>query len=187
MRLKASKVNPGEEQSHGVDTLMPLIYAEVRRMASARFRSERPEHTLQPTAVANEAYLRVKETAKRTERRWNSEAEFKVYVAPVIRRVLVDYARSGPQNTRVDLTSWDTINAGDEHSPDLEILALHEILSRMEKQDVELGRIVELHYFGGLTVAETADAVGLSEGTLKDRLKFALTWLRQQLNKVSKA
>jgi RNA polymerase sigma factor (TIGR02999 family) len=166
-------------ESHGVDTLISLVYDELRRLASAKLRGERPEHTLQPTAVVHEAYLRL----KRTEKRWESETEFRRYAAPVIRHVLVDYARSRPPNTRVTVTSWDGVDAADGQGPNMDVLALHEVLDRLEKRDPGLKEIVELRYFGGLTEEETAKAVSIPLGTLKDRLTFARTWLRRELTR----
>jgi len=171
-----------QDESLGVDTLVDLLYKELRRMAGAKFRMERSDHTLQPTAVVHEAYLRL----KRTDKRWESETEFRKYAAPVIRHVLVDHARSRPSATRVTLTSWDDVNAADGRGPDMDVLALHEVLERLKKHDAGLAMIVELHYFGGLTVDETAKATGIPLGTLKDRLKFARSWLRRELTKVPK-
>jgi RNA polymerase sigma factor (TIGR02999 family) len=170
------------EGSHGVDTLMPLVYDELLRLASAKLRGERPEHTLQPTAVVHEAYLRL----KRTEKRWESETEFRKYAAPVIRHVLVDYARSRPPITRVTVTSWEDVDASDGQVRDVDVLALHEALDRLEKRDPRLVRIVELRYFGGMTEEETAKAAGIPLGTLKDQLTFARTWLRRELTKAPK-
>jgi RNA polymerase sigma-70 factor, ECF subfamily len=173
---------PAQGESHGVDTLISLVYDELRRLASAKLRGERPEHTLQPTAVVNEAYLRLKRTGKRGE----SETEFRRYAAPVIRHVLVDYARSRPPNTRVTVTSWEDVDAAGGQGPDMDVLALHEALDRLEKRDPRLARIVELRYFGGLTEEETAKAASIPLGTVKNQLTFARTWLRRELTKPPK-
>lgn len=170
------------QEAHGVDTLIELVYKELRRQAGAKFRTERSEHTLQPTAVVHEAYLRL----KRTEKRWKSEAEFRRYAAPVIRHVLVDYARSCPADKKVGVTSWESPDLLDNRPADMDILALHEVLDRLEKHDPALARVIELHYFGGLTEEETAEALSTPLGTLKDRLKFARTWLRRELTKMPK-
>jgi RNA polymerase sigma factor (TIGR02999 family) len=169
-------------ESHGVDTLISVVYEELRRLASAKFRGERVEHTLQPTAVVHEAYLRL----KRTEKRWESETEFRRYAAPVIRHVLVDYARSQPPNTRVTVTSWEDVDAADGQGRNVDVLALHEALDRLKKRDPGLVRIVELRYFGGLTEEETAKATSIPLGTLKNQLTFGRAWLRRELTKASK-
>jgi RNA polymerase sigma-70 factor (ECF subfamily) len=169
-------------KSRGVDTLIPLVYDELRRLAGARFRSERPEHTLQPTAVVNEAYLRL----KHTEKRWESKTEFIKYAAPVIRHVLVDYARSRPSNQRVLVTSWENVDAEDKRGLHDDVLALDEVLNRLEQFDCELAELVVMRYFGGLTVEETTEASGIPLGTLKDRLTFARTWLRREITKPPK-
>jgi RNA polymerase sigma factor (TIGR02999 family) len=182
MNPKPLKDDLPQDEALGVDTLIDLLYKELRRMAGAKFRMERSDHTLQPTAVVHEAYLRL----KRTEKKWESETEFRKYAAPVIRHVLVDYARSRPPATKVTLTSWEDVNAADARVPDMEVLALHEVLGRLERHDPELAKIVELHYFGGLTIPETAKALDMPLGTLKDRLTFARSWLRRELTKVPK-
>jgi RNA polymerase sigma factor (TIGR02999 family) len=182
MKPEPSNSRLTHEESHDLDTLIPILYKELRRMASAKSRGERPEHTLQPTAVVHEAYLRLKRSAKR----WESESEFRRYVAPVIRHVLVDYARSHPPNTRVTITSWEGVDAADGQDRDMDVLALHEVLDRLEKRDPGLARIVELRYFGGLTEEETAKAANIPLGTLKNQLTFARTWLRRELTKAPK-
>jgi RNA polymerase sigma factor (TIGR02999 family) len=182
MKPPPSHDAPAHGESHGVDTLISLVYDELRRLASAKLRGERAEHTLQPTAVVHEAYLRLKRTGKR----WESETEFRRYAAPVIRHVLVDYARSRPPNTRVTITSWEGSDAADGRGLDVDVLALHEALDRLEKRDPGLARIVELRYFGGLTEEETAKAASIPLGTLKNHLTFARTWLRRELTKPPK-
>ncbi len=169
-------------ESYGVDTLIALVYDELRRLASAKLRGERPGHTLHPTAVVHEAYLRLKRTGKR----WESETDFRRYAAPVIRHVLVDYARGRAPNTRVTVTSWENVDAADGKGPDMDVLALHEALDRLGQRDPGLVRIVELRYFGGLTEEETAEALSIPLGTLKNRLTFARTWLRRSLTKAQK-
>jgi RNA polymerase sigma factor (TIGR02999 family) len=182
MKPPPSNDAPASGEPRGVDTLIPLVYDELRRQASAKLLGERPEHTLHPTAVIHEVYIRL----KHTEKQWKSETEFRKYAAPVVRHVLVDYARSRPPNTRVTITSWEDVDAADGHGLDGDVLSLHEVLDRLEKRDPGLVRIVELHYFGGLTEEETAKAAGIPLGTLKNRLTFARTWLRRELTKAPK-
>jgi RNA polymerase sigma factor (TIGR02999 family) len=182
MKQPPSKSTPTQRQPRGVDTLFALVHDKLRRVASTKLRGERHDHTLQPTDVVHEAYVRL----KRTDKRWESETEFRKYAAPVIRHVLVDHARSRPPNERVMVTSWDDMDAADGHNPDVAVLALHEALDRLEKRDPGLVRIIELRYFGGLTEQETAEAVSIPLGTLKNRLTFARTWLHRELTKPSK-
>ena len=179
MNPPLSNPEPTLEESHGVDTLFALVYKELRRQAGAKSRNERPDHTLHPTAVLHEVYLRL----KRTDKRWKSEAEFRCYVAPVIRNVLVDYARSRPPMERVLVTSWEAVDTAGRQGTDVDILALHDVLKCLEEFDPLLGRIVDLRYFGGLTEEETAKAVSIPLGTLKNKLTFARTWLRRELTK----
>ena len=179
-RMKLSD-DPSPSAGNGADTLMALVYDELRRSARARLRAERADHTLQPTAVVHEAYIRL----KHTEKRWESETEFRRYAAPVIRRVLIDYARGRKLKTEVTLTSWDE-RAGAAAERPTDVLALHEALEHLAKQDSQLARLIELHYFGGLTEQETAQEAGLPLGTLKDKLKFARSWLLMELTRPPK-
>lgn len=175
--MKPSNDSPRSE-SNATDALMALVYGELLRSARARFRAERAEHTLQPTAVVHEVYIRL----KHSDKRWESETEFRRYAAPVIRRVLIDYARGRKLKREVTLVSWEE-KAGAMAERSTDILALHEALERLAKQDSQLARLIELHYFGGLTEHETAQEAGLPLGTLKDKLKFARSWLLTELTR----
>lgn len=152
-------------------------------MAGAKFRMERADHTLQPTAIVHEAYLRL----KKADRHWESETEFRKYAAPVIRHVLVDHARSRPQAHKVTLAPWEEFIAPADKGQDLDVLALHEVLDRLAERDAGLAKLVELHYFGGLSMEETAAAADLPLGTAKDKLTFARNWLRKELTKLPKS
>jgi len=171
-----------QSESHGVDTLIAVVYDELRRLARAKLRAERAEHTLQPTALVHEAYVRLKNTGKRFE----SETEFRRVAAPVIRHVLIDHARRRTPHTKVTVDSWEDVDAADGQHGEVNFLALHEGLERLAKRDAELARLLEMRYFGGLTEQETADEAGIPLGTLKDRLKFARMWLRKEMTKVAK-
>ena len=161
--------------------LVPLVYNELRRIATARLRHERPDHTLQATALVHEAYMKL---ADQRDAKWQNRAQFFGVASQVMRRILVDYAR-GQQRLRrggkqqklaldeVVLVSRDRTG---------EVLAVNESLSRLEKLDPRQGRIVELRYFGGLTIEEIADVVGVGSKTVARELKVAKAWLYGHLN-----
>ena len=158
------------------DKLVPLVYGELHRLAAHRLRQERPGHTLQTTALVHEAYMRL---AAQREAKWQNRAQFFGVASQVMRRVLVDYARGqqrirrGGQQQKVSLDDAVLV------SPDRadEVLSVHESLSRLEKVDARQSRIVELRYFGGLTVEETAEVIGISTKTVIRELKVAKAWL----------
>ena len=156
--------------------LVPLVYEELHRLAACRLRHERPEHTLQATALVHEAYMKL--VAQR-DAKWQNRTQFFAVASQVMRRILVDYARGqqrirrGGKQQKVSLDDVLLV------SPDRteEVLNVHESLSRLEKIDARQARIVELRYFGGLTVEETAEVVGISTKTVMRELKVAKAWL----------
>jgi len=156
--------------------LVPLVYEELRRLANARLRHERPDHTLQATALVHEAYVKL--SAQRYAN-WQNRAQFFGVASQVMRRILVDYARGqqrirrGGKQQKVSLDDVLLV------SPDRaeEVLTVHESLSRLEKLDARQARIVELRYFGGLTFDEIAEVVGLSTKTVMRELNVAKAWL----------
>ena len=163
--------------SHSVDTLTALLYDELRRLARAYFRNERPGHTLQPTALVHEAYLRVKPHAKK----WQHETDFRRYTARVMRNVLVDCARRRRQHTALTLSSSDGAFA--VFATNADVLVLHEALLRLEGKDAKLAELVEHHYFGGLTIDEIAEQTSVPRDTIRSRIRTALTFLRRELSK----
>ena len=156
--------------------LVPLVYEELRRLAARRLRHERPDHTLQATALVHEAYVKL---AAQRDAKWQNRAQFFGVASQVMRRILVDYAR-GQQRIRrggkLQKVSLDDVLLV---SPDRseEVLAVHESLSRLEKLDGRQARIVELRYFGGLTVEEIAEVAGISTKTVMRELNVAKAWL----------
>ena len=156
--------------------LVPLVYKELRRLAARRLRHERPDHTLQATALVHEAYVKL---AAQRSAKWQNRAQFFGVASQVMRRILVDYARGqqrirrGGKQQKVSLDDVLLV------SPDRteEVLTVHESLSRLEELDARQARIVELRYFGGLTVEETAEVVGISTKTVMRELKVAKAWL----------
>jgi RNA polymerase sigma factor (TIGR02999 family) len=156
--------------------LVPLVYEELRRLAARRLRHERPNHTLQTTALVHEAYVKL---AGQRDANWQNRAQFFGVASQVMRRILVDYARGkqrirrGGKQQKVSLDNVLLV------SPDRseEVLAVHESLSRLEMLDARQARIVELRYFGGLTVEEVAEVLGISAKTVMRELNVAKAWL----------
>lgn len=171
----------GEGDQQARDDLMPLVYSELRRLARHYLRRERPGHTLQPTALVNEAYLKLidQKTA-----RWQNRAQFYGVAAQLMRRILVDHARQhqaakrgGPSQERLSITSVGQLG----ENPDLDLLALHEALEELKTFDSQQERIVELRFFGGLSIEETAEVMGLGHATVERDWKMARAWLRRKL------
>jgi RNA polymerase sigma factor (TIGR02999 family) len=161
--------------------LMPLVYDELRRIAASYVRGERPGQTIQATALVNEAFVRL---AGERARHFNGRTHFLAIAALSMRQILVQRARArnalkrggGPQ--RVTL---DDANIGGADSNDIDVLALDEALSRLTALDAELAKVVELRYFGGLTVEEVADVMGTSPATVKRQWALARAWLKRSL------
>jgi RNA polymerase sigma factor (TIGR02999 family) len=160
--------------------LMPLIYDELRRLAARYLRHERPDHTLQPTALVHEVYLRL---INQSRVQWQSRAHFFGIAAQAMRRILVDHARRhhaakrGGLQPRLSLDEAVRVSAA--HSADL--IALDDALSRLAAIDAQQSRIVELRFFGGLTVAETAAVIGASPPTVKRHWTVAKAWLYREI------
>ncbi len=156
--------------------LIPLVYEELHRLAERRLRLERPDHTLQPTALVHEAYLKL--VAQRNVN-WQSRAHFFALGSQLMRRILVDYARGrlrakrGGKQARLPLDKVFIISRGRCD----ELLALDESLERLGKLDARQSRVVELRFFGGLTVEEAAKVLGVSSKTVKREWSMAKAWL----------
>ncbi len=161
--------------------LMPLVYDELKRIARREFRRELKGHTLQPTAVVNEAYMRLKGQRKV---RWHSRAEFFAVAAKLIRRVLVDHARArkrlkrGGDVPKVPLD--DVLGLAESRAPGL--IALDDALEGLGQLAPRQSRIVELRIFAGLTLEDVADALGVSRTTVHRDWNAALLWLRRELS-----
>ncbi|HXY06646.1 MAG TPA: ECF-type sigma factor [Terriglobales bacterium] len=170
-----------EGDQDAADRLVPLVYDELRRLATRRLRHERPFHTLQATALVHEAYLRL---AEQRNAKWQNRAQFFAVASQVMRRILVDYARTQQRIRRGGKQQKLAFDEVVLVSPDRtgEVLAVNESLSRLEKLDPRQGRIVELRYFGGLTIEEIADVVGVASKTVARELKVAKAWLYGHLN-----
>lgn len=158
------------------DKLVPLVYNELRRLAVRHLRRERPDHTLQATALVNEVYMKV---AGQEGAQWQNRAQFFAVASQLMRRILVDYARTqqrtkrGGGQQRVTLDDDKAVT----QAPSAELLAVDEALARLEKLDPRQARVVELRYFGGLTVEESAEALGISTKTVTREWNVAKAWL----------
>jgi RNA polymerase sigma factor (TIGR02999 family) len=163
-----------------LDKLVPLVYDDLRRQAARYLRRERVGHTLQTTALINEAYLRL---IDQKNVHWQNRAHFFGIAAQLMRRILVDHARTkkrakrGGSDVRVSF-SEATIKAKDQ---DLDIVALDEALERLAQIDEQQSRIVELRFFSGLTVEETAEVLSISPATVKRDWSMAKAWLHREM------
>jgi RNA polymerase sigma factor (TIGR02999 family) len=174
-------INWSNGDQAALDKLMPLVLSELRRMASNYLRRERVGHTLQPTALVNEAYLRL---VDQKGARWQNRAQFYGIAAQLMRRILVDHARlkhaekrGGSEQQRLSITSAEALGT----KPDLDVLALHEALEELATIDPQQSRIVELKFFGGLSIEETAEVLGIGHATVERDWKMARAWLRRKL------
>lgn len=165
-----------------VNDILPLIYTELRKLAGGYLRKERDNHTLQPTALVHEAYMKL---IDQTQVKWQNRAHFFGIAAQVMRRILLDYARQhkaekrGGADENVSLEDDFFIVQGEKSA---ELLALDEALENLAKIDEMKAKIVELRYFGGLSVEETAEVLGVSTITVKRHWKMAKAWLYGQLS-----
>lgn len=169
-------------EAAAADQLLRLVYQELRRIAGAFMRDERPGHTLQPTALVNEAWLRL---ADQTRVDWRDRAHFFGVAAQIMRRVLVDHARArlaGKRGAGAAVVSLDWIEIDSGPRKLEEILAVDEALERLRRLDPQQAQIVEMHYFAGMTVKETAEVLGVSPRTVDREWALANAWLRRELS-----
>ena len=163
-----------------LNRLMPLVYNELRQLARYHLQQQGPNRTLQPTALVNEAYLRL---AKQSQVEFENRAQFFGLAAKLIRELLVDDTRRrqaekrGGEGLRVSLADAEAVSA----PADFDLLALDEALHRLTQNKPQHGRIVELRFFGGLTIAETAALLGISHATVERDWNFARAWLYGEL------
>ena len=164
-----------------LDKVMPVVYQELRRLARHHMRNERAGHTLQTTALVNEAYLRL---ADYRRMRWQSRAHFFAVAAQVMRRILVEHARSrkfakrGGGAQKVSLDEAAVVSAGRS----AEVIAVDEALAELESWDPRKGRIVELRFFGGLSIEETAEVMKVSPTTVQREWRAAKAWLYRAIS-----
>jgi RNA polymerase sigma factor (TIGR02999 family) len=160
--------------------LMPLIYDELRRLADYYLRRERPDHTLQPTALVHEAYLKL---IDQTRVDWQNRAHFFGVAAQLMRRILVDHARRHRASKRGGFQQKLTLDEAVDYSQprDVDLVKLDDALTALAKFDARQSRIVELRFFGGLTIEETAEALGISPATVKVDWSMAKAWLCREI------
>ena len=168
-----------------LENLVPLVYEDLRRMAAGYMQREPAGHALQPTALVHEAYMRL---IDQRQVKWRNRAHFFGVAAGMMRRILVDQARLRRAEKRGG--GWERVTlVGDEVAVDgpneVDVLALHESLERLAAFDPQQERIVELRYFGGLTIEEAAEVVGISEATVVREWTIAKAWLRADLSEQS--
>lgn len=173
-----------EGDTSALERLMPLVYGELHRMAHRAMRRERPNHTLQPTALLHEAYFRL---VGQSRMQWRHRAQFFGVAAQAMRRILVDHARSRATGKRgdgvapvpLDHEVLDSVAA--TAAPGSELVALDDALRHLAALDPRKSRVVELRIFGGLTIPETAEALGVSTGTVIEDYRAARAWLYREL------
>ncbi len=168
---------------HGaVERLLPLVYAELRALAGSYFKHQPANHTLQPTALVHDAYLRL---IDQTGARWNNRAHFMAVAATAMRQILTDHARRknadkrGGDWAKIGLDAAAREGAGEE----FDLVSLDEALEKLKKLDERKHRVVELRFFGGLTVKEAAGVMGVSETTVESEWRAARAWLGVELRR----
>ncbi len=171
--------NEGDERA--LEKLMPIVYDELRQMARHYMARESPGHTLQTTALVNEAYLRLLDSGHTT---WKNRIHFFAVCAQAMRRILVDWARSRQALKRGGAIQPLRLDAAldDAEAPDVDLVALDEALKTLAKVDPRKSRVVELHFFGGLNLEETAEVLKVSSDTALRDWKMAKSWLRCELS-----
>jgi RNA polymerase sigma factor (TIGR02999 family) len=174
-----SAIDGGDPQAAA--ELLPLVYDELRRLATARLRVEPTGHTLQPTALVHEAYLRL--VGGSPSDGWNGRGHFFAAAAEAMRRILIDHARhkdslkAGGGRRRLDLADVEPVGP----EPDLDLIALDEALGRLERLDARKAQVVKLRFFAGLTGEQAARALGIAASTAVADRAFARCWLRLEL------
>ncbi|MCA9126044.1 MAG: sigma-70 family RNA polymerase sigma factor [Planctomycetales bacterium] len=169
--------------SAAANQLLPLVYDELRRLAAVRMKQEKSGQTLQPTALVHEAFLRLVGDGSK---QWDSRGHFFSAAAEAMRRILIDNARRkgrakrGGDLKRAEMA--DDLAAEASSDPD-ELLSLDEALDKLAQQDAQLAKLVELRYFTGLTVDETAQILGISVRTAKRNWAYARAWLQREMNR----
>jgi len=178
--LLLKKWRAGEQRA--LDELIPLLQSELRNLAGGYLRKERADHTLQPTALVNEAYMRL---VDQNRVQWQDRAHFIGIAAQMMRRILVDHARQRRAEKRggmvTKVTFDEAIDSPEDRGVDVE--ALDEALTRLAAFDERLAKVVEARFFGGLSIDETAKVIGISPATVKREWATAKAWLYRELRK----
>lgn len=174
-------LNSVSQDSETSEKLLELVYNDLRKLAGAYMKNERGDHTLQPTALVHEAFIRVVNWEEVT---WENRAQFFAIVAQVMRNVLVDHARARSSQKRFGgqrIVLDDAISFPNED--EIEVLKLEEALKSLETLDPRQAKIIELRFFGGLSIEETAHVLQISDTTVKREWRFAKTWLQRELTR----
>jgi RNA polymerase sigma factor (TIGR02999 family) len=172
---------------HAAEQLLPLVYEELRQLAAQRLAQEAPGQTLQATALVHEAYLRLVQTPQREQgtapQRWGSRGHFFAAAAEAMRRILIDNARRRRSQRRGGATERRSLEGLEAAAPasDDELLAVDEALGRLQQVDPRKAELVKLRYFGGLTIPEAAQALGISVTTANRYWSYARAWLHEDL------
>ena len=167
-----------------LDSLIPLVYEELRRIAQYYLRNERPGHTLQSTALVHEAYVRM---IQQDLPDWQNRAHFFAVAAQLMRQILVDHARAYRADKRGGGVCNDALDEAQEDAlkVDVDILALDDALKTLSAMDPQQGEVVELRFFGGLSIEDTAEVLGISSSTVKRDWITARAWLHRELDRSS--
>lgn len=172
-----------EGKREALDALLPLVYDELHRQAAAYMRRERPGHTIQATALVHEAYLRL---MKEPNTRWQNRAHFCAIAANSMRQILVERARARGRLKRAGdrqrVTLSDATVAAPSSSAEIDVELLDAALTRLAALDPPLARLVELRFFGGLSIEETAEVLGVSPATVKRHWATARAWLKREMD-----
>ncbi|MBS1797787.1 MAG: sigma-70 family RNA polymerase sigma factor [Acidobacteria bacterium] len=167
-------------EKSAVDRLLPIVYNELRRVAANLIRNERDDHTLQPTALVHEAYLKL---IGQEDVKWDSRVQFFAFSARVMRNILVDHARTRLREKRggnlQKISLDELVSASGEKSK--ELVALDDALTELAKFDERKSRIIELRYFGGLSLEEIEKVLKISAATIRRDMRFAEAWLYKQM------
>lgn len=172
-------IGAGDERAP--EKLLELVYDDLRKLAGAYLQSERPNHTLQATALVHEAYIRLVNWENVS---WQNRAHFFAVAAQVMRRILVDHARNrnaGKRDFGQKIALDDAVSL--HHEKEVDLLALEDALVSLEKFDPRQAKIVELRFFGGLSIEETAHVLNISETTIKREWTFAKAWFQRELKR----
>jgi RNA polymerase sigma-70 factor (ECF subfamily) len=163
------------------EKLLPVVYAELHRRATAAMRRENEGHTLQPTALVHEAYMRLVDQHRVA---WQNRAQFYGIAAQIMRRILIDHAREHLAEKRgggARAVTLSGVEPAADSDGEVDVLALHEALERLAVLDARQAKLVELRYFGGLNIEETAEALEVSPATVKREWATARAWLKREL------
>ncbi len=173
-------VNWRNGDKKALDQMTPVLYEELRRLARHFLAAERPDHTLQPTALVHEAYMRLVDQRSVD---WKNRAHFLGVAASMMRRILINHARANQAAKREGFAQAIALEdaLGVFTNPQIDVLELNHALQQLTEMDPQQGRVVELRYFGGLTIEETAEVMGISPATVKREWGTARLWLMQQI------